>query len=76
MVVYYKKLVDLASITFLVYCTSTLYWINPGVSYRRYLDFTAVQFGIYYHCLRAIDSDNIYNFYILTSIFGIHAFNK
>ena len=73
----YNKLYDLALSCGIVYFTSCFFWIDPDNSYRRYLDLIMVQIGIYYHVIRAIESDHMISYYILvilSSYCGIQSF--
>ena len=76
---YVNKVYDLANICGIVYITSASYWVNPDNSYKRYIDIFAVQLSIYYHWLRAIESNKSLSFYILSimsSFFGLKAFDE
>jgi hypothetical protein len=74
---FYNKIYDLALSCGIVYFTSYFFWIDPDNSYRRYLDIIMVQIAIYYHVIRALESNKTIPYYILvilSSYCGICSF--
>ena len=75
----YNKVYDLALLCGIVYFTSYFFWIDPENSYMRYIDLIMVNISIYYHIIRAVESDHMISYYILailSTYCGINAFSN
>ncbi len=78
----YKEHYDLAVVVSGVFLTSINYWYKPTACWRQKLDVTYVKFALFYHIIRAYNSE-YYLFYYITLIIsmcfyplGIYLYNK
>lgn len=78
----YKEKYDLAIVVFGVCLTSLIYWYKPTLCWRQTLDIIYVKFALFYHILRAYNSDYYIIYYITLCIslcfypLGIYLYNK
>lgn len=58
----YVNLPDMSFVSFMLYCTSLLYWSNPRYNYIRNIDITMAISSVYYHVWKAYYNEygNIY----------------
>ena len=79
---FYKEKYDLGLVVFGVFLTSIIYWHKPNNCWRRTLDIVYVKFALFYHILRAYNSEYYIIYYITLSIslcfypLGIYLYNK
>ena len=78
----YQEKYDLAIVVFGVFVTSIIYWHKPTNCWRKTLDVIYVKFALFYHILRAYNSE-YYTLYYITIIIslcfyplGIYLYNK
>lgn len=78
----YKEKYDLALVVFCVFLTSLIYWNKPTNCWRKTLDIIYVKFALFYHMLRAYNSEYYTLYYITIFIslcfypLGIYLYNK
>ena len=78
----YKEHYDLAIVVAGVFLTSINYWYKPTACWRQTLDIAYVKFALFYHIIRAYNSEYYLLYYITLIIsmcfypLGIYLYNK